>query len=234
MATHALRPSGVAARSYAHTERIGFAVFMVVAPLIVLAATILHPAHSAENGTQYYHAAHDHSNAFYASHTLFFLGAVALLPAVIGLARLVQPGHPKAAFWGLVLSAMGFVAWGALDGMDYMTYVAGSSSNLDTATMQTYIDDALANTAILVPITIVFLLLIIGLSVLCVGLHRAAIIPFWLALLMPIGVVGVISSLEYPPVLIGSALLLVASMGTVGLRQLRAPDDATASQPALS
>jgi Domain of unknown function (DUF4386) len=201
---------------------------MVVAPLITLAATIIHPPHAAENGTEYYQAAHDHSNRFYVSHTLFFLGAVTLLPAVIGLARLVQRSHPKAAFWGGVLSAMGFIGWGALDGMDYMTYVAGSSSNLDTTTMQTYIDDALANTAILVPVTIVFALIIIGLSVLGVGLHRAGIIPFWLALLMPIGVLGVISFLEYPPLLIGSALLLVASIGTVGLRQLRAPDDAVA------
>ena len=224
MATQSV-PALARADSYDHTERIGFGIFMVVAPLIVLAATIIHPPHAAENGTEYYHAAADHSDAFYVSHTLFFLGGVAMLPAVIGLARLVQRSHPKAAFWGLVLSAMGFMAWGALDGMDFMTYVAGSSSNLDTGTMQTYVDDALANTAVLVPVTAVFLLILIGLSVLGVGLHCAAIIPFWLALFMPLGVLGVISFLEYPPLLIGSALLLVASIGTVGLRQLRAPDE---------
>jgi hypothetical protein len=122
----------------------------------------------------------------------------------------------------------------AIVGMDYMTYVAGSSSNLDTAAMQTYVNDALANTAILVPISLVLLLLIIGLSVLCTGLHRAGIVPFWLGLLIPLGVVGVIGTLEYPPLLIASALLLVASMGTIGLWQLRAPDDAMASQPAPS
>jgi hypothetical protein len=232
MATHAVQPAAVSARSYEHTERIGFAIMMIVAPLIVLAATILHPPHAAENGTEYYHAAADHSDAFYVSHTLFFLGGVALLPAVIGLTRLVQRSHPKAAFWALVLSAMGFMAWGALDGMDFMTYVAGSSSNLDPAVMQTYVDDALANTAILVPVTLVFLLLIVGLVVTGVGLHRAGIIPFWLAMLMPLGVLGVISFLEYPPLLIASGLLLCASIGTVGVRQLRAPDDATASQPA--
>ena len=232
MAAHAVQPAGVVARCYDHTERIGFAIFMIVGPLITLAATILHPPHAAENGTEYYHAAADHSDQFYTSHTLFFLGGVALLPAVIGLTRLVQRSHPKAAFWGLVLSAMGFVSWGAFDGMDFMTYVAGSSSNLDTATMQTYVDDALANTAILVPLTAVFLTLVIGLVVTCVGLHRAGILPFWVALLMPIGVVGVLSFLEYPPLLIASGLCLCASVGTVGVRQLRAPDDAMASQPA--
>jgi hypothetical protein len=72
---------------------------------------------------------------------------------------------------------MGLIGWGALDGMDFMTYVAGSSSNLDTNTMQTYVDDALANTAIIVPVTVVFALLIIGLCLIAVGLHRAAIIP---------------------------------------------------------
>jgi len=78
---------------------------------------------------------------------------------------------------------------------------------------------------------VVFALLIIGLCVIAVGLHRAAIIPLWLGLLMPIGVLGIISFLEYPPLLIGSALLLLVSFGTVGVRQLRAPD-ATASQAA--
>jgi hypothetical protein len=129
---------------------------------------------------------------------------------------------------------MGFVSWGAFDGMDFMTYVAGSSSNLDTNTMQTYIDDALANTAILIPLTAVFLTLVIGLLVTCVGLHRAGILPLWVALLMPIGVIGVLSFLEYPPLLIGSGLCLCASVGTVGVRQLRAPDDATAPQAAAS
>ena len=232
MASEAVQPAGTAADSYAHTERVGFAIIMIVAPLVVLAVTILHPPHGAEDGTEYYQAAHDHSQAFYVAHTLFFLGAVFLLPAVVGLARLLQRSrHGKAAFWGGLLSLMGFIGWGALDGMDFMTYVAGSSSNLDTNTMQTYIDDALANTAILVPVSVVFFLLIIGLCVIAVGLHRAAILPLWLAVLMPIGVLGVISFLEYPPLLIGSALLLLVSFGTVGVRQLRAPD-ATASQAA--
>ena len=63
---------------------------MVLGPLIVLAATILHPPHAAENGTEYYQAAHDHSNQFYVAHTLLFLGAVFLLPAVIGLTEGVR------------------------------------------------------------------------------------------------------------------------------------------------
>jgi len=29
--------------------------------------------------------------------------------AVIGLTRLVRPSHPKAAFWGGLLSLMGFI-----------------------------------------------------------------------------------------------------------------------------
>jgi hypothetical protein len=115
--------------------------------------------------------------------------------------------------------------------MDFMTYVAGASKNLDTNTMQTYIDDALANTAIVVPVTVVFALLIIGLCVIGVGLHRAAILPLWLGLLMPIGVLGALSFLEYPLLLIASALLLLVSIGTVGVRQLRAPD-ATAARAA--
>jgi hypothetical protein len=222
------QPAGAAADSYEHTSRKGFAILMVIGSLIALAATIIHPPHGAENPVEYYQAAADHSDQFYVSHTLFFFAGVFLLPATIGLTRLVQPSHPKAAFWALVLSAMGFFAWACFDGFDFMTYIAGSSSNLDPSTMQQYIDDVDENTAVLVPVSIVFTTLIIGLSVLAVGLHRAGLMPLWRGLLFPIGVVGLLSFLEYPPLLIGSALLIVASVGLFGLQQLRAPDDAAA------
>ena len=127
---------------------------------------------------------------------------------------------------------MGFVGWGAFDGMDFMTYIAGASKSLDTNTMQTYIDDALADTAVTIPTGIVFGILVIGLIVTCIGEHRAGILHFGLALLLPIGIVGVLSFLEYPPLLIASGLCVCASIGTVGVRQLRTPDAAVPQQPA--
>jgi hypothetical protein len=233
MATHAVQPAGAVAESYAHTERLVFATFMILGPLVLLAATIIHPPHGVRvtSGSEYYDAAHDHTTQFYIAHTLFFFSGVTLIPAVIGLNRLVRRTHPKAALWGLVLSAMGFVGWGAFDGQDFMTYIAGSEKNLDTTMMQTYVDDALANTEVTVPTGLVFLILVIGLIVTCVGLHRAGILHLGLALLLPIGIVGILSFLEYPPLLIASGLCVCASVGTVGVRQLRAPD-VTASQAA--
>ena len=115
--------------------------------------------------------------------------------------------------------------------MDFMTYIAGTETNLDTNTMQTYVDDALANTAVLIPTSIMFGILVTGLIVTCVGLHRAGILHYGLALLLPIGVVGIMSFLEYPPLLIAAGLCVCASIGTVGVRQLRA-QDVTASQAA--
>jgi hypothetical protein len=96
--------SAVVADSYARVERIGFGVLMIAAPLVMLAAALLHPPHGIQNAAGYYHASHDHSARFYVAHTCFFLAAVLFVPAVVGLARLVHPGHPKAAFWGCVLS----------------------------------------------------------------------------------------------------------------------------------
>jgi hypothetical protein len=211
-----------------------FAIFMIVGPLLLLAATIIHPPHGVRitSGAEYYHAAYDHTTQFYIAHTLFFFTAVTLTMAVIGLTRLVRPSHPKAAFWGLVLSAMGFVGWGAIDGMDFMTYIAGANKSLDTNTMQAYIDDALANNAVTIPVGIVFLILIIGLVVTSIGEHRAGILHLGLALLLPIGVVGVLSFLNYPPLLIASGLFVCASVGTVGVRQLRAPNTPPEARPA--
>ena len=224
MAAYHSEPA-VAATSYDNVERIGFGLLMIGAPILMLGAAILHPPHAIENGTAYYHAAHDHTTAFYVSHTLFILAAVLFVPAVVGLARLVHPSHPKAAFWGVVLTLMGFIGYGAMDGMDYMTWVAGNpASGLDPKVMQQFIVAALSSPAIMAPVLLIFLLLPIGLSVLAVGLHRAGILPTWLAVLMPVGMAGVAGALDYRPLLVLSALFLLASFGTVGVRLLRAPN----------
>src|SRR5688500_11542482 len=132
------------ADSYAQTERIGFGLLMIAAPLLMLGAALLHPPHSITNGVHYYGASHDHSAYFYAAHNLFFLAAACFVPAVIGVARLVHPSHPKQAFWGCVLSTMGLIGYGAMDGIDYMNYVAGKpGTGLDPAVMQQFVTVAL-------------------------------------------------------------------------------------------
>jgi hypothetical protein len=112
-------------------------------------------------------------------------------PPIVGLARLVHPTHSKAAFWGCVLSLMGFVGYGGLDGIDYVNWVAGKpDTGLDPNAMQALIEEALHTNAILIPILLVFTLLPIGLGVLAVGLSHAGVMPSWLAALMPIGMAG--------------------------------------------
>jgi hypothetical protein len=90
--------------------------------------------------------------------------------------------------------------------------------------MQTYINNALGDNFVLIPVFGVFMLLIIGLVVNAVGLHRAGILNFFHALLLPIGVGGVISFLEYPPLEIASGVCVLVSVLPLGVRQLRAPD----------
>ena len=222
--------SGIPARgadSSTHTERIGFGLLMIGAPILMLGAAFLHPPHSIVDGVQYYHASHDHSTRFYVAHTLFFLAATLFVPAVVGIARLVHPSHARVAFWGCVLSLMGFIGYGAMDGMDYMAWVAGKPDmGLDAASMQQYVAVALSTIPIMVPTLLVFSLLPLGLAVLAVGTARAGILPGWLAALMPIGMAGVAGSLAHPVPLILSALALLASFGLVGVRLLRAPSGA--------
>jgi hypothetical protein len=76
-----------------------------------------------------------------------------------------HPSRPKAAFWGCVLSLLGFIGYGALYGIDYMAWVAGKSdTGLDPTTMQRYIEAVATTNAILVPVLLVFTLLPIGLT----------------------------------------------------------------------
>ena len=213
--------------NFYHTERIGFGLLMIGAPILMLGAALTHPPHSIESGVEYYDAAHDHNTQFYVAHTLFFFAATLFVPAVVGVARLVHPSHPTTAFWECILSLMGFIGYGAMDGMDYMAWLAGKpDTGLDATTMQQYIDLALETPAIMVPVLLVFLLLPLGLIVLAVGTARAGILPGWLAWLMPAGMFGVAASLDYPVLLTISALALLATFGLVGVRVLRGKSEA--------
>ena len=60
MAATAVQGASTAADRYAHTERIGFGVFMILGPLLLLAATIIHPKHGIRvtSGSEYYDAAY--------------------------------------------------------------------------------------------------------------------------------------------------------------------------------
>jgi hypothetical protein len=209
---------------YADAERVGFGVLMIGAPILMLGAAILHPRHGIEDGMGYYAASHGHPTEFYISHTLFFLAAVLFVPAVVGLARMAHPSHPKAAFWGCILSLMGFVGYGAMDGMDYMAWVAGKpDTGLDQAAMQQYIVTALSTLPIMIPVLLVFILLPVGLCVLAVGLARAHVLHPVLAALMPLGMLGVAVGLAQPALLVISATALLASFGTAGVKLLRTP-----------
>jgi Domain of unknown function (DUF4386) len=232
MATSSVPTEGSATNNYANGERIGFGLLLIGAPILMLGAAIFHPPHGIQSGEMYYMASHDHTAAFYIAHTCFFLAATLFVPGVVGLARLVHPTHAKAAFWGCILSLMGFVGYGALDGIDYMTWVAGKpGTGLDPTAMQALIEEALHTYAILIPVLLVFTLLPIGLIVLGVGLARAGVMPVWLAALMPIGMIGIAVSLQYPVALIFSGLALLASFGFVGLKLLRTPSTAMSVGP---
>jgi hypothetical protein len=229
VAHHPVQPAGV---SDGNVERVGFGLLLIGAPILMLGAAFLHPPHGIDNGEQYYHAAHDYSARFYVSHTLFFFAAVLFVPAVVGLSRLVHARQPKAAFWGCVLSLMGFVGYGAFDGADYFAWVAGNPHYaLDAAMMQKFINTALSSMPIMIPMILVFSLLPLGLVMLAVGTTRAGILPIWLSVLMPVGMVGMASFLQFPILLVLSALALLASFGTVGVKMLRAPNG-TQSQAA--
>jgi hypothetical protein len=80
----------------------------------------------------------------------------------------------------------------------------------------------------------VFTLLIIGLVVTAVGLHRAGILHLGFALLLPIGVAGVISFLDYPPLEIASGVCVCVSVIPVGVRLLRGHDVTAPAHPATA
>jgi hypothetical protein len=148
---------------------------------------------------------------------------------------------------GVRAVADGLRRLGALDGMgwrpacsitrpriDYMACVADTPGcGLDHATMVKFIEDALGSAGLMVPVLAVFTLLPIGLCVLAYGLIEAKVVPAWVAVLVPLGVIGIAGTLQYTVLLILSALALIAGFGCVGVKLLKPPGEALAQAPAV-
>ncbi len=170
------------------------AISLILAPLMLLAASIIGPD-LGDNYTEELANIADNEAAYVTSGILFLLAPLVLVPGLMGVIRLMrrrgvtlgQVGAAMVMFGALI--TMAFYGWGALE------YVAATESGLDRAQMA-QLFDAAEDSALGIPIWVggFILGLTLGSILLAVALWRNRVVPVWspiaLVLSTIIGFVG--------------------------------------------
>lgn len=208
-------------------KRVGAALALIAAPLLLTVGFAIHPAEE-DSGAAQLQVIVDNTERWDVAHCLILAGTVLFIPAVLALARLIGG---RGAWYGLVgaaLAGIGVVFVGALVGADALA----PSAFADVPAAQR---DGLAPgiQAVIdlkgnMPVVLLFFGLPLGLLVLGIGLLVTRTAPRWSAIFVATGavVLGVIVGNQV--LAVGSALLLVG-LGSIGVQELRrgAPAAAT-------
>jgi len=156
---------------------------MVVAPLVIVVAEVLHARFELDASKQLAAVA-EHTGRWYAAHLLVLLGLALAVPAFLGLARLVRRRRPGLAHLGLVLFVPGLVALAAAAGMEFVLWQM-AQPEADRAAMVA-LAERVNESEGLAPVFAVLLLFPIAWFVVGLGLYVARAVPTWTAALIAV------------------------------------------------
>lgn len=200
-------------------ERLGAAA-LVLAPLVVLVAALVHPTETSDAGRQIAVVA-GALNRWYVAHLLYIAGFALLVPATLALGRRLRPAAPRLELWGTGLAVVGLFSSAGIVAVEgfggwQLAQIADRAAAADAL-------DRIGHSAgIVIPFGIVGLAFPVGLIVLAVGLARTRATAAWTAwvlgasaVLVAVGLAGAVQ-----PVLIAGLAGLVVAMAAVGVADL--------------
>jgi hypothetical protein len=191
---------------------------LILAPLLLLAAGLTDPTTAAEDERGLLAAAATDPDALAATEGLYILAGVALIPAGLGLIRLIADHAPRLALvggGGVALGGLGLVAVEA--GGFYLRELAASGVPLDQQV--SIVEGTEGSAAMLISETIHVAGLIGGMVVAAVGLFRARAVPAWAPVALVAGMAGLLAFPGDVGRMVAGALL-VAALAFAGLRLL--------------
>jgi uncharacterized protein DUF4386 len=198
---------------------------MIGAALTMLGASLFWPAIKSDESAQIAAIA-QHPARYYLCTILILASSMLLVPAIIGLMRLSAERSPRLTNIGGTLAVLGsLIAVG--DSTSQLVIWQMAARGADRAQMAALLHrfDNVAGAALV--FTVGGLSVMIGMVLLSIALYRSRTVPAWAAAGLPVGtvlnVVGFTSGSV--GILIVSSVVLLASLGWIGLRVLRGGAD---------
>jgi hypothetical protein len=213
-----------------HFRKMVAGACMVVAPLVLLLATVIHPASSMNEATQVATIA-DNLDAWYVAHLLALIAIAVMVPAVLGLMHMLREREVAFGHVGGGLAMLGLLAFAGIVGMELVMWqmVAGGSTREAVALLERLNETA----GIVIPFAFVSFGFALGLACLAAGLYRARVVQSWMAVSVAVGAVlfGIAFGAATNWLAIVAAAFLVVGLGAIGRMVLRETDEAWEHTP---
>jgi hypothetical protein len=213
-----------------HSRKMLAGACMVVAPLVLLAATVIHPASDMNEAAQVATIA-DNLDAWYAAHLLALVAIVLTVPVVLGLMHMLRERQVAVGHVGGGLAMLGLFAYTGIVGMELVMWqMAAGGSTAEAVALLERLNET---TGILVPFVLMSFGFALGMACLAVGLYRARAVQSWMAISVAAGAIlfglGVATAMNW--VAIVAAAFLVVGLGAIGRMVLRETDEAWEHTP---
>jgi hypothetical protein len=213
-----------------HFRKIVAGACMVVAPIVLLVAMVIHPASDMDEATQVATIA-DNLDAWYVAHLLALVSIALTVPAALGLMHMLREREVAFGHVGGGLAMLGLLAFAGIVGMELVMWqmVAGGSTREAVALLERLND----TTGILIPFILVSFGFTLGLACLALGLYRARAVQSWMAISVATGAIllGVAFGAALNWLAIVAAAFLVVGLGAIGRMVLRETDEAWEHTP---
>jgi hypothetical protein len=203
---------------------------MVVAPVFLLVATVIHPASDMDEATQVATIA-ENLDAWYAAHLIALVAIVLTVPALLGLMHMLRERQVSLGHVGGGLALIGLLAFVGIVAMELVMWELVSEGDLAAAV--TLLQGLNESAGILIPFALVSFGFSIGMALLSVGLYRARAVQSWMAVCVGAGAIlfgfGIATAMNWLTIV--AAAFLVVGLGSIGRMVLRETDEAWEHTP---
>jgi hypothetical protein len=203
---------------------------MVVAPVFLLVATVIHPASDMDEATQVATIA-DNLDAWYVAHLLALISIAVMVPAVLGLMHMLREREVAFGHVGGALTMLGLLAFTGIVAMELVMWqmAAGGDTREAVALLERLNETA----GIVIPFVAVSFGFALGVACLAIGLYRARAVQSWMAISVAAGAIlfGVAIGGAMNWLAIVAAAFLVVGLGAIGRMVLKETDEAWEHTP---
>jgi hypothetical protein len=213
-----------------HSRKMVAGACMVVAPILLLVATVIHPASDMDEATQVATIA-ENLDAWYAAHLIALLSIVFMVPALLGLMHMLRERQVTLGHVGGGLAMLGLLAFVGIVAMELVMWQLVGDG--DTAAAVTLLQGLNESAGILIPFAIVSFGFAIGMALLSVGLYRARVVQSWMAVCVGVGSIvfgfGIATAMNWLTIV--AAAFLVVGLVSIGRMVLGETDEAWEHTP---
>ena len=214
-----------------HFRKMVAGICMVLAPLVLLVAVIVHPESSTDEAAQLAVIA-DNLDAWLVAHLLALVAIVLSVPAVLGLMHMLREREVSLGHVGGGLAMVGLLAYtGAVAIEGFVGWQMGEAG--DRGAMVALLTSLNDSAGIAIPFFVMSIGFAVGMMCLAYGLYRARAVQSWMAICLAVGAVGLAIGDATATNWVGivAAAFLLVGLGSIGRMVYRESDEAWEHTP---